>query len=173
MKYPRRLLLVVVASAFLIIGCNRKPAEPSESESLASALLTHTFKGSNEFSYAVNATGAQKPRLVELHNLQSSMLSLPVTETDQMNGITQRFKVVVDCTQSRSFDGQWTPWVDGSAHSALPMLNSVFPSAAAGYWVIQFEKKNGQWSTKNTFPVHNLLQNDALLTELMQAAGAP
>jgi hypothetical protein len=46
----------------------------------------------------------------------------------------------------------------------------MFPSAAVGFWVIQFEAVNGEWHTKNTFPVRDLAQDKVALDALMRDA---
>ena len=166
-----RFLPFALTALLCVVGCSREPSPPSESETIVTELLARTFKGSEEYWFAVNKSpGSQKGQLVELHNPHASLFPLNVTETDQMNGISQRFKVVVDCTQSRSFDKNWTPWQDGTAGKNF-LLNSFFPGAAAGYWIMQFEKKDGEWHARNIWPVNNLTQDDALLDTLMRKAG--
>jgi len=157
--------------AIVAIGlsaCSRQIVPPSEGEEQARALLAQTFSGSKEYWFAVEKPlGFEKCRLVQLHNPQISFSTLGVTETDQMNGITERCRLVVECDQSRSWDGVWSYWKDDTAGKAQ-ILNFIGPGV--GYWVIRFEKVDGEWHSKNTFPVHNLVQNQSLRKTLMRIA---
>jgi hypothetical protein len=169
MKITQGLFLVLVLG-ICICSCSRQPSPETEREAKANLLLGQTFEGSKEFWFAANKLpGAGKFQLVQLHNPKTTLYSVPVSDTDRMNGVSDRFKVVVECEQSRIWDGKWTLWKEETGGRAS-LLNTVFPSAAVGYWVIQFEAVNGEWHTRNAFPVHDLVQDKGALDALMRKA---
>ncbi len=161
------LLLAVALLGF--IGCAPATDRSTAKEARATELLNRTFRDSKESWFAVTRLGKQKFHLVQLHNPQTKILSVAVTDTDRMNGVSERFKLVVECAQSREWDGQWTPWQAGTV-GQTSLLNLSFPSAAVGYWVIQFEETHGQWHITNTFPIHDLIQDPPLLESLLHRA---
>ena len=149
MKFQATLaFLSVIATC----ACSREGVQlahaPSANEIQADTLLNSTFRLTTTGDWcAVNKLlGSKKLQLVQLHGPRTSIYAVPVTETDRMNGVSQRFKLVVECSQSRTWDRTWTPWIDGTAGRAQ-ITNTFFPSAAIGFWVIQFEQANGQWHT--------------------------
>ncbi len=163
-------LVVLLVSGICFGGCSRQSAPPTEREAKANLLIDQTFKGSKEYWFAVNRLpGGKKFQLVELHNPSTSLYSVPVSETDRMNGVSERFKFVVECDQSRTWDGKWTPWKEETGGKAA-LANTMFPSAAMGFWVIQFEAANGEWHTKNAFPLRDLAQDRMALVALMRDA---
>jgi hypothetical protein len=165
-----RSLVVLLVLGICFGGCSRQPAPPTEREAKANLLINQTFKGSKEFWFAASKLlGGKKLQLVQLHNPSTSLYSVPVSETDRMNGVSERFKLVVECEQSRTWDGKWTPWREETGSKAA-ITNTMFPSAAVGFWVIQFEAVNGEWHTKNTFPVRDLAQDKVALDALMRDA---
>jgi hypothetical protein len=166
-----RLHLVFCAAAALGVGgCSQEASQPSEGEMQATALLADTFTGPKDLWFAAEKVlGSEKHRLVELHNPRTSFSEVNVSATDRMNGITERCRLVVECDQSRTWDGQWSVWKDDTAGKAQ-LLNLLTPSLGVGYWVIQFEKLNGEWHSRNSFPVHNLVQNQTLRDALMRKA---
>ena len=155
MKSPRSFVVFLVFS-FCFGSCSRQPAPPTEREARATLLMEQTFKGSKEYWFAANRlSGGKRFQLVELHNPSTSLYSVPVSETDRMNGLSDRFKLVVECDQWRTWDGKWTPWKEGTGGKAA-LTNTMFPSAAVGFWVIQFEAVNGEWHTRNPFGISDL-----------------
>jgi len=153
MKSPRSFV-VFLAFSFCFGSCSRQPAPPTEREARATLLMEQTFKGSKEYWFAANRlSGGKRFQLVELHNPSTS----------------DRFKLVVECDQWRTWDGKWTPWKEGTGGKAA-LTNTMFPSAAVGVWVIQFEAVNGEWHTRNTFGISDLAQDKVALDSLMRDA---
>src|ERR1035438_1708975 len=163
--------IFVCSGVALCLGaCSKEASQPSEGESQANALLKETFTGSKDYWFAVEKLGgSERYGLVQLHNPQISFSAVGVSETDRMNGISERCRLVVECDQSRSWNGQWSVWKDDTAGKAR-FLNAITPSLGVGYWVIQFEKLNDEWHSRNSFPVHNLVQDQEMLDALMRKA---
>jgi hypothetical protein len=169
MKGPWRFL--IFSGVALCLGaCSKEETQPSEGESQANALLKETFTGSKDYWFAVEKlSGSEHYGLVQLHNPKISFSAGSVTETDRMNGITERCRLVVECDQSRSWDGKWSIWKDDTAGRAQ-FLNMITPSLGVGFWVIQFEKRNDEWHSRNSFPIHNLVQDQEMRDALMRKA---
>ena len=160
--------LVVAAFVGLIIGagCRQQPRQPSEIEAHATAILSETFVGDAENWYAIEKVGG-KSRLTELHHPKMSLIEQNVSETDRMNGVSERAKLVVTCTQFRWFDGSWSEWKAGTGGNGL--IGEMMTVLVAD-WGVRLEKKNGQWTSQPAAAAHNFQRDRALLARMMSEA---
>jgi hypothetical protein len=95
-----------------LAACGQQPAADSsgsEAQVQATALLnTFIQQGSGDW-FAVQKFGSQKC-LVEMHNPAADYRPKVVTDTDRMNGVTQRGFLTVTCEQFRIWNGHWSDW---------------------------------------------------------------
>jgi hypothetical protein len=152
------LLGLVVAT-----GCRQQPRQPSEVEAQATAILNETFAGDTENWFAVEKIGGGL-RLTELHHPKMSLIGQNVSETDRMNGVSERAKLVVTCTQFRWFDGGWSEWKGGTGGNGL--IGEMMTVLVAD-WGVRLEKKNGQWTAQPAAASHNFQRDRALLARML------
>lgn len=157
---------VIAALLALAAGCSQEPKQPSEVELQARAIIDETFVGNAENWFAVEKVGG-KVRLVELHGPQMSLHEQSVSETERMNGFTERAKLTVTCRQYRWFDGTWSEWRPGTGENAL--VGAVF-SVVMADWGMRLEKKNGQWTATQAAATHNFQRDRDLLVRIMRQA---
>jgi hypothetical protein len=158
----------ILLICFAFLGCGRDPAQPSEAQLQANGVLNATFRGNTEFWFGVEEFGGRH-YLREFHNPKSTLLAKAVTDTDRMNGISQRFVLSVTFEQYRTWDGAWSEWKAGTAGGSKDLINAMV-GGLFGYWVISFEKKNDQWDQRIVNGRH-FLSDRQLLATLMANAG--
>jgi len=163
-----RHIAVIAALAGMLLagGCTDQPRQPSEVELQAKAILGATFGGNTDDWFAVQNYGG-KLRLVQLHHPASSLSRQSVTETEQMNGLTERANLTVNCRQIRWYDGAWSEWQPGSGSNGL--LSGLMPGLLAD-WGTRLEKKNGQWTFRHSAG-HDFQRDRASLARMMHQAG--
>jgi hypothetical protein len=130
----------------------------------AKAILDATFAGNAEDWFAVEKTGG-KLRLVQLHHPRMSLRELSVSETERMNGLSERANVTVSCRQYRWFDGTWSEWQTGSGSNGL--LAGLMGGLLAD-WGTRLEKKNGQWTFRHSAGRDFQRDRDLLLRMMRQ-----
>lgn len=149
----RRLLawpLHITAMAVMIgsAGCGRRSrtARPStETELMVRQVLSETFAGNAESWFAVEKTSGRL-RLVELHGPTMGWRVDDVSETERMNGVTEKAAVWVNCRQFRRYDGRWSEWQQGTGAARGVgglLLGAMGPLAAQ--WSAHLQKKHGRW----------------------------
>ncbi len=157
-------MLMWLTSLLVLLGCSQQSKQPSEVEQQAAAILNQTFAGDSEYWFAVD-TVAGKPRLTQLHRPRMSLQPVPISETDRMNGVTDRAVLSVHCSQYRWFDGKWSEWKAGTGENAL--VSTLMGNLLAD-WGVRLEKKNGQWTTQPSATIAHHFQSDhALLARMM------
>lgn len=156
MLLPRRWLSIICISLTLLgglVGCAKKPAAhtPSEAETFAMSVLNARFVERDGRWLALETTKGTTGRLIELNKPTLQFNAGRVTDTDQMNGITQRCTLSVFCEQFRYWDGTWTEWKSGTGGSKQGLVNAM-TNGMLGYQHYQLEKKNGEWVIKGAKP---------------------
>ena len=160
--------LLIACAYFASAGCSRKP---SEGQLQSAFLIQQTFKSvAGDYFAAEKTLGTKKLRLVQFHKPRTSVLARPVTDTDRMNGVSDRCTLTLTCEQFHCWDSSWTEWQQGSGGGGKDIINALV-GGAFGYWSIVLEKKNGQWTARNMIPIHDFLADQAQLSSLMQRAG--
>ena len=109
-------------------------------------VLNETFVGDSENWFAVEKSSG-KVHLVELHRPSMGWREDGVSETEQMNGITVKAAVWVNCRQYRSYDGHWSEWHQGAGATGGVgglLLEAMGP--LVGQWSAHLQKKNAQWT---------------------------
>lgn len=157
---------VIAALLALAAGCSQEPKQPSEVELQARAIIDETFAGNAENWFAVEKNGGRL-RLVELHGPQMSLHKQGVSETERMNGLSERDKLTVTCRQYRWFDGTWSEWKTGTGENELAA--AVFRDLVAD-WGVRLEKKNGQWTASRAAATHDFQRDRGLLLQMMRQA---
>jgi hypothetical protein len=163
------LLLALCAFCALVSsgGCTRKPPTPTEAESRASELLNATFVARNqEYWYGLEKIGSTL-RIVEFHRPAPALLPQTVSETSQMNGITERYDLTFTAAQYRYWNGNWSEWHQGIEGGGA--LVNAFTGGLGGFWTAILEKKHGQWQIHTLRGM--LIQDRPTLTRLIQTAG--
>ena len=171
---PTLFALTLVAVVDLgLVGCSERQAEVSEGQTRASALLATTFQGNKEHLFAAQPIGhAAKYRLVELRNPVTNFRDLPPSETDRLNGVTDRCRLTLNASQVRYWDGQWSEWHAGTGeHAAAGGLLNVFSGGLMGEWVTTLEKKDGVWSQRDMTGIRDLSQDTTLVGSMIRDAG--
>lgn len=162
-----RLMAVAAISGFaLIVGCSDQsapPKQPSEVELQAKAIIDTTFAGNAEDWFAVEKVGG-KLRLVQLHHPRMSMSRQSVSETEQMNGLTERAVLTVTWRQYRCFEGSWSEWTVGSGVNDLAV---ALMGALLADWGMRLEKKNGSWTVRHSAG-HDFEHDHDLLVRMMR-----
>ncbi len=156
LKFGRQRLLLFVACLSLLIGligCSKKTAPaPTEAESFAMSVVNARFVERDGRWLALETIkGTTKTRLIELNKPTLQFNAGRVSETDQMNGITQRCTLSVFCEQSRYWNGTWSDWKAGTGGSKPSLVNAL-TNGTFGYQHYQLEKKNGEWVIKGAKP---------------------
>jgi hypothetical protein len=169
MSHPILTRLAVVAALtglILTAGCSDQPRQPSEVELQAKAILDATFAGNAEDWFAVEKIGG-KLRLMQLHHPKMSLGRQGISETERMNGLSERVSLTVTCRQYRWYDGNWSEWKEGiGANSfAAALMGSLLSE-----WGMKLEKKNGQWTPRRISGAHDFQSDRALLLRMMQQA---
>jgi len=187
----RFFLLLSILVSFVVLGfglwekfgssnTDRHQLPPHRTDALfqakADALLGQTFVMEQDYWFAlVLPTGSKSAILVQLHRPKHTIATLPVSQTDRMNGISARFQLRIECERSRSWDKRWTEWADpvkedGPGKAILDIMMPVPSQSFSGYWSANFELRNGTWVT-TLAPSPRLLQNPSLLRSHMLKAG--
>jgi hypothetical protein len=168
MRYILLIRLVAIAALAgfaLTAGCGDQPAtpkQPTELELQATAIIDTTFVGNAEDWFAVEKVGG-KLRLAQLHHPKMSMSRQSVSETEQMNGLTERAILTVNCRQYRYFEGSWSEWKAGSGENdvAVALLGPLLAD-----WGMRLEKKNGTWAIRHSAG-HDFEHDHDLLLRMM------
>ena len=140
--------LIAFTAVAALFGCAKEPAKPSEAEVQVNVILNARFRGTREFWFAQEMVGGAKRRLTEFHNPRTTLLAQPVTDTDRMNGISERYHLTLTAEQIRWWDGKWSDWVTGTGGGGKEAINALV-GGLFGYWVVILEKKNGEWSMRS------------------------
>lgn len=112
-------------------------SEPDQSAVLratAEVLAKHlTFRADGTQTAVCTAAGNQQVEWKKL--VVNSIIGLPITEADRLNGISKRYQANFSCDASRSWDAKTNAWGQWS-----PSGHVLFPSG------IVVELKNGKWT---------------------------
>ena len=156
-------------------GCEKKAETPrpiSEAEKFSITLLNARFseRGGRWLALETRA-GTQKPRLVELNKPTMSFEARSFSETDRMNGVSERYTFCIFCEQYRYWDGTWSEWQQGTGGGGTVALVHVMTGGLLGFQYFEIEKKNGVWNVKFTKPPA-LSENRSMREQTIAAAFA-
>src|SRR4051812_38728106 len=96
-----------------IAGASWVRAAPTVAQSKANELLSGRFVVSGSEWFAAEKSG-DRWVLIELRNGRASSSAIPISETDRLNGVTDRFNVYVLCDQFRTRQSNWSEWTQGT-----------------------------------------------------------
>lgn len=166
-----KLLLVI----FLIVGaaCSPTPEAkgPTEAEQFALNVINQRFAERDGRWLALEKQlASNKPRLTELNKPTTQLQARSISETDRMNGITDRYVLSVFHEQIRHWNGNWSEWSAGTG-GTKNALTHIITSGLLAYQSYRLEKKNGQWIIHEQSP-RTLLTDRTMLAQFMQAAYA-
>ncbi len=147
-RYLLRRLLVVLAFLVAVIGssCARnKASAPSEVDQQVRAILDRTFVDVGNESWCGLESIGTKKRLIQIHRPNPSLSRLQVSEADEMNGVTQRYRLSISGAQYRYWDdGKWSDWKQGI--DGMGLVVNAMVGGGFGLWSGTLEKRNGSWT---------------------------
>lgn len=163
------VLLLALLGGLIYLGAHFRTPDHKEADEMVTQFLSATFKSVNEDWYAADrlpVPGAGQWVLVELHHPKSILKVETVTDTEQMNGIEARYRLIIECDQYRTWrNGNWTLWQPGTGGKAA--LYSSIGIELNGFAVITFEKAHGAWTTTNALASRNLSQDPSLVAAMV------
>jgi len=138
----------------------------------ANSILNQTFIASRDGDWFAleKVQGPRKFRMVQFHRPSISLLAQPVSDTDRMNGISERCVLTLMSEQYRYWSVEWTEWKPGSSKGGGEFINSIV-GGAFGYWTLSMERKKGQWIVRNKIPIHDFKEDKTLLKSFLKEAG--
>jgi hypothetical protein len=151
-------------TGLIVSGASCVWAAATEAQTKASELLSSTFVVSGSEWFAAQKSG-DRWALVELRNGRASLSGTPISETDRLNGVTDRFNVYVLCDQFRTRQSNWSEWTQGT--TGIQQFVVGMMGGLGAYWSASFEKKNGVWSTRAGLGSHQLAQDPKLVRKLI------
>lgn len=155
-KSIRLLVLIFIAVSLSVSGCGKKAGQPRpvpEGEAFSVKLLNARFSQREGRWLALETrAGNPKPRLIELNKPTVSLDRSNVSETDRMNGVSERYAFSIFCEQYRYWDGTWSEWKKGTGGDGTVVLVHAMTGGLLGYQHFEIEKKNGGWNVKSTKP---------------------
>ena len=165
---PIHMLRVTVTAILTLGGCAHPP---SEGETQASNLVSRTFLTRKESWYGAEWTpGTAKLRLIELHQVTSRVVAQPVIAADRLNGVSARYILTVEPRQWRTWSGRWSSWQQGTGDPG-GLFTGLWPGRGTGYWSMRLERINGEWHMQNKTPIHDFVEDPALVASLLSQAG--
>ncbi len=151
-----RLMLMLGAFffAFAGAGCSPEPAPKTqgEAQTFALSIINERFVERDGRWLALEIDPRNNPtRLIELNKPSIRFEPAHVSDTDRMNGVSERYSLSVFCEQFRYWGGSWTEWKTGTGGSTKAIVHAI-TAGTLGYQSYQLEKKKGEWVLRGFKP---------------------
>ena len=148
------------------------PAEANraslEAQFEAVQLIKRTFLGdpaTSDSIFAVLGTRSEARQLAQLKKATVTIRGVPLTDTDRLNGWTERVQVTLRCKHIRFWRNQWSEWSPGCSADFVP--------AAIGTWSADLVKRDGKWERRPSLMRHAFAPDTVEARRLLLAAKPP
>jgi hypothetical protein len=166
----RSLSLVAIVCGLLLAGCAPRASEYNEeAQRCAAGIVGDIFVSNNDDNFALEQQPDRPVQLVQFRGLRITVTPQDVSSEGKLKGISGRHQILIECAQSRVWNGAWTPWKEGTSGKAA-FTEAMAGVSRIGYCSFRIQKEQERWVAVNMMPSHQFLTDKELLSSLVRQA---